>query len=171
MEQDGSTEVNPSATPPARMARFFGWAMLGLLAGFLINNVLITGYGYPGVGGIFSGEQLGEAMISAAIYALALAICAVFVLRTPDRSPRADGALIHNFNLYLIRALFLAVFLIGIADMAIALMRVESFLGEDAARVMGKANWVGPWIHFPLVAAGFILARFTRTLGFHGWPC
>ena len=49
-------------------------------------------------------------------------------------------------------------------------MRVENIfdaiLGEETARVFGKARWVGPYIHMPLIVAGFVLALFTRTLGF-----
>jgi TRAP-type mannitol/chloroaromatic compound transport system permease small subunit len=49
-------------------------------------------------------------------------------------------------------------------------MRVEKIfdvlVGEETARLFGKARWVGPYIHLPLIVVGFILAFFTRTLGF-----
>lgn len=77
---------------------------------------------------------------------------------------------IHKFNVYLIRASFWVVLLVGIADSAIAFMRVEGILAgmfsEDTAKLFNKSRWVGPYIHMPLIVAGFVIALFTRTLGF-----
>ncbi|MFC3117419.1 TRAP transporter small permease subunit [Jhaorihella thermophila] len=55
-------------------------------------------------------------------------------------------------------------------DATIAFMRVENlfglFLDGDTVRNFGKARWVGPYVHIPLVGAAFVIALFSRTLGF-----
>ena len=154
---------------PAFGSRIFGWSMLGLLLAFLINNVLDVGFDYPGIFGIFRGGG-GAAWLQMAICLLGIALAVGLVLRYPRRSLRYEAHLIHAFNVYFIRALFWAVFLCGIVDATLSFMRVEAFIeplmGEAAARNLGRANWVGTWIHMPLIALGFIVALFTRTLGF-----
>lgn len=153
---------------PASGHRIFGWAVLCAMAAFLVNNVLEVGFGLPGLSGLFSSAA--NAWVPALVYAVAIAIAVAHVLRTSSRTLRMDAQLIHNFNIYLIRALFFAVLFVGIADALIALLRTESLLepifGQDMARNLGRANWVGPWIHMPLVGLGFVVALFTRTLGF-----
>ncbi len=162
-------EISPTGQP-ARGARLFGWSVLAVLAAFLINNVLVVGFDFPGLRPIFSGNATAAAWIELLIYVAALGAALLFVLRTPDRALRWDAHRIHKFNVYLIRALFWSVLLVGIVDATIAFMRVERlflfFMDEEAARIFGKARWVGPYIHMPLVLAGFIIAAFTRTLGF-----
>lgn len=148
--------------------RTFGWVVLAAMTAFLINNVLEVGFGFPGLTEIFSGSA--GAWVPALVYVALAALAIANVLRTPSRTLRMDAQSIHNFNIYLIRALFFAVFFVGIADAAIALLRTESLLeplfGQDLARNLGRANWVGPVVHMPLVVLGFIVAVFTRTLGF-----
>jgi len=155
---------------PAPKARIFGWSMLAVLFAFQVNNVLVVGFDYPGVRHLFSGSASGLAWLQAAIYVVSIAAAAAFVIKTPERALRWDAHKIHSFNIYLIRALFWSVLLIGVVDATIAFMRVERlflyFMDEEAARIFGKARWVGPYIHMPLVVAGFVIARFTRTLGF-----
>ena len=148
--------------------RIFGWVVLAAMTAFLINNILEVGFGFPGLTEIFSGSA--GAWVPALVYVALAALAIANVLRTPSRTLRMDAQSIHNFNIYLIRALFFAVFFVGIADAAIALLRTESLLeplfGQDLARNLGRANWVGPVVHMPLVVLGFIVAVFTRTLGF-----
>ena len=152
---------------PAPLVRIFGWSMLAVLVAFLINNVLTVGYGYPGVRAGFSGGGL----VQIAIYVVALAAVVGFVLRTPFRSLRWDARRISSFNAYLIRAFFFTVLFVGIADAAIAFMRVEKllaiFVSDDMVRAMGRARDVGVMVHYPLIALAFIVALFSRTLGFH----
>ncbi len=155
---------------PAPVTRLFGWGMLAILTAFLINNVLIVGWGYPGAVGVFSGFTM-QALVNLAIYLVCLLAAAYFVLSDPFRSLRRDALGIHNFNAYIIRASFWAVLLCGIADAAIALGRVESLLdgvfGEEIASNLGRAQYVGPYVHIPLILVGMVIGLFSRTLGFH----
>ena len=154
---------------PAFGSRLFGWSMLGLLVALLVNNVLDVGFDYPGIFGVFHGGG-GAAWLQVAICLLGIAAAAAIILRYPRRSLRYEASLIHEFNIYFVRALFWAVFFCGLVDATLSFMRVESFIeplmGEAAARNLSRASWVGIWIHIPLIVLGFIVALFTRTLGF-----
>ena len=162
------TEI-PRHGRPAVLQRLFGWISLGVLAAFLINNILVVYFDFPGIAAMGS-EGGGLAWVHAALYVVAVVISAGFVLTTQDRAIRWDAHRIHMFNVYLLRALFWSVFLVGLFDAGIAFMRTENMFepifGTDIARQLARANWVGPWIHGPLVVLGFIMALFTRTLGF-----
>ena len=156
---------------PAPIARLFGWGMLAVLAGFAINNVLVVGWDTPSLRDILSGNAGAAAGTTIGVYAGCLALAAAYVLRTPTRALRWDAARIHAFNSYIIRACFWIVLLCGVVDSVIALMRVESLfdglVSEDLARDLGRVQFVGPYIHIPLMIVGLIIALFTRTLGFH----
>lgn len=158
------------AARPAPLARTFGWGMLALLTAFAINNVLIAGYGFPGAMAIVS-EFSTPALINLIVYIGFLTAAALFVKNSPQRTLREDAMRIHYFNAYLIRACFWIVLLVGIVDALIALGRVESFMDrlfdETMVSNLGRASFVGMYVHMPLVAAGIAIALFTRTLGFH----
>lgn len=159
----------PEFGRPAPIVRIFGWSMLSILAAFLIENVLMVAFDFPGMTAAFTGGG-ALAWVQLLIYAAALALTAGYVLRTPNRALRRESDTIHRFNLYLVRACFWIVLLVGVADATIAFMRVENllglFMGEDAVRELGRASFVGNYIHIPLLIAGLIIAAFTRTLGF-----
>jgi TRAP-type mannitol/chloroaromatic compound transport system permease small subunit len=154
---------------PAPLVRISGWAMLAVLAAFMINNVLTVGFGFPGIASAFRGGG-GAAYVQLGLYALAIAAAAALVLATPKRALRQDAEAISEFNAYLIRACFWAVLLVGVVDASIAFMRVEKllplFLDEQLSQAMSRAKFVGPNIHIPLIIAGFIIALLRRGLGF-----
>jgi TRAP-type mannitol/chloroaromatic compound transport system permease small subunit len=54
--------------------------------------------------------------------------------------------------------------------MAISFLRVEGLLvqvaGSDFAKDLGRSSYRGVNIHYPLIALGFVIGYFTRTLGF-----
>lgn len=159
----------PRTGAPAPVVRVFGWGMLGVLAAFLINNVLVVGFGFAGVrGAVFGGEMTG--WINVLIYAICIGLAVAFVMQSPDTSLRWDADRIHRFNVAVIRCIFWAVLLIGIVDATIAFMRVEKlllyFMDEESARFFGKSRTVGIYIHMPLIVVGIIIGLFTRTLGF-----
>ncbi|WP_246209666.1 TRAP transporter small permease subunit [Pikeienuella piscinae] len=154
------------AGAPAPLLRLFGWGMLGVVAAFLIENVLVVWFQFEGARAILSGGGL----VSAAIYVVCVAAAFGFVLFGPARSLRRDAAWISAFNAYLVRSLFWAVLLVGLVDAAISLLRAENslalFFDEETVRALGLSHFIAPNIHGPLVAAGFIIGLFTRTLGF-----
>ena len=160
---------NPSSHAQlALAARAFGWLMLAVLASFLFNNVLIVGFGFPAPGAIAEGEALAWPL--AAIYALSFALALAWIAATPGRALRRDARIISDFNAYLIRGCFFAVLFTGIADALIAFARVEGLLpyiaGGHLERSLIRPQFIGPWIHGPMVALGFITALFSRSLGF-----
>jgi len=154
---------------PAPVARTFGWLMLTALAAFLINNILVVWFGFPGLRGI-GGDHGALGFASVALYAVALAVAITIVVTSPNRSLRWDADLVHRFNVYLVRALFWSIFLVGLFDATIAFLRAEEFtvplFGEAIGHDLTRSNIIGPWIHVPLIAFSFVLALFTRTLGF-----
>lgn len=170
MASQATTTELPRTGLPAPITRIFGWSMLAVLFAYLVNNVLVVGFGFPGIRALFGSEGGGAAWLQAALYVICIAGVILFVLRTPTRALRWDARHIHGFNVYLIRALFWSVLLVGVVDATIAFMRVEGlflfFIDADAARIFDRARWIGPYIHMPLIAAAFIIAALTRTLGF-----
>ncbi len=166
---DGRATAVAKQGAPAPLVRIFGWVSLTVLAAFMINNVLIVGFGFPAIATVFSGGGTA-AFVSLAVYAAAIALAVFYVLRNSDTALRWEARKISDFNIYLVRAFFFAVLFVGLVDATIAFMRVERFLPLffDAGTVggFGRGQWVGPYIHTPVVVLGFIVALFTRTLGF-----
>jgi len=148
----------------------FGWGMLTILVAFLINNILIVWFEFPTLSSLLAGGD-GRVWVIAAMYVLAIGVAIGWVMRAADASLRYEARAISRFNAYLIRGCFFAVLFVGFADFVIAFLRVEKLLpvlfSENMAKELIRARFLGPWIHTPLVVLGFVVALFTRTLGFH----
>jgi len=159
----------PRYGDPAPGIRIFGWGMMALLVAFLANNVLTVGFGFPGFSAAF-GDGGVLSYIQVLVYVVVVGGAVLFVLRTPERSLRWDAHKLHSLNLYLIRACFWIVVLIGVGDAVIAFARVEGLFDgtfdEETVRALGRSRWVGWNVHVPLAVAGLVIAFFTRTLGF-----
>ncbi|MBV0911132.1 TRAP transporter small permease subunit [Anianabacter salinae] len=153
----------------APLVRYFGWTMLFLLAAHQIANFLTVAYDFPGAFDAFSGGSAG-AWTQLVLLLVALILPAVVVASSPDRSLRYEARRISDFNAYLIRAFFFGVFFVGVADAAIAFMRIEGmlvqFFPESVSVGLARASWTAMNVHVPLIVAGFVLALFTRSLGF-----
>ena len=156
--------------------RVFGWAILAVMAAFLVNNYLNYWQGLPGVAPVFGGAANGSMPIvwswaQLGLYGLFLVLAAAYVARTGDISLRQDSQRINAINAYLIRAMFWAVLFVGLADMVISFLRVEGLLegvvGKELAADLGRSQWRGSVVHMPLIGLSFVLAAFTRTLGFY----
>ncbi|MEM7270331.1 MAG: TRAP transporter small permease subunit [Pseudomonadota bacterium] len=154
--------------PRAPATRIFGWAMMAALAAFMINNVLTVSFGFPGPFALSAGGVL--ALVQLGIYIVGIALAVAYVLRAPDVSLRWDARIITNFNVYLVRACFWAVLLVGIADSTIAFLRTEGllavFFADDMVKKLGLSRFVGAYVHIPLIIVGFLIAIRSRTLGF-----
>jgi len=148
-------------TQPAPIWRAFGWGVLGALAAFLINNALVVGWGAARLQDMFSGG-VTAALQPILIYIVCIGAGAAASFMRPNESLRADANRIHGFNKYLVRSLFWAVFLIGIVDAAIAVMRVEGVLGlffsPETVREFTRSAFVAPL----LIVGSELLIVFTR---------
>ncbi|MBO0346996.1 TRAP transporter small permease subunit [Roseibium limicola] len=171
-----ATPQMPQATGKSPVpVRIFGWAVLCVLAAFLLNNYLNYWQDLPGVAPIFGGAANGSLGLAwswaqLGLYGLACLIAVAHVLRTRTVSLRQDALCISAINAYIIRAAFWAVLIVGLVDTAISFLRVEGFLdvlvGSDLAADLGRSHFRGGYVHMPLIAISLVIAAFTRTLGF-----
>lgn len=150
------------------LVRYVGWASLFLLATVLINNILSISFGFPEILKLFSYGS--NWLLQIVLYLAVLFFTFVWVLKSQAKELRKEAKHISDFNMYLIRACFFAVFLTGIVDASIASLRVENvfsilFLDEFASGLT-KSRFMGLYVHIPLVIIAFIAALFFRTLGF-----
>lgn len=162
----------------APLTRLLGWSVLLMMLAYLVNNVLIFWFGAPGVGGLVGFPVNGReadtgvfAYLQALLYVLALA--GAFYLAYPGarRSLREEGKAISDANAYIIRACFWAVLMIGVVDSIVSFMRIEELLdpvfGEELGGALGRSTFRGTYVHGPLILLGFVIAAFSRDLGFH----
>ena len=149
--------------------RSFGWVILSLILCFLINNILVIGFDYPTFYNIFTNFDKSSFLILF-LYIIGIFTPISFVLLSSSSSLRIDAKNLHHFNVYLIRAFFWTIIFTGLIDFFIAFMRVEKilpFLFDDyLTRALGRSIFVGLYVHIPLIILGFVIAFFTRTIGF-----
>ncbi len=154
----------------ALLARGFGWAVLAVLAAFMINVVLTFWFNFPGAASVFSGTVDGMAVVQVAIVLAAVAAALIYVTRNPGVTLRADAARITDFNRFLVRAAFWVVVLVGMGDAILSFLRVQNMLdgivGAELSGDLGRADFRGVYFHAPLVLLGIVIAAVTRGLGF-----
>jgi len=166
--QESTASVSDVAT---FWVRVFSWSMIAVLAVFLASNYLVTTRDWPGIASILSQGDAGPlAWIQFVAYFAGFAVAAIYVLSSRAQTLRADSALISDANIFLVRAFFWAVLLIGLVDMVVSFLRVEGLLagvvGEEMTKKLGRPQYRGTYLHMPLMGAGLVIAAFTRTLGF-----
>lgn len=169
MKNSVYTTNNALASNRDFIVKLFGWNILAFLAAFLINNFLTVLYGFPGVLSFFN-EASFNSIIQFGIYVLAALIFTYFALLKSKRSLRQDAEAIHTFNGFIIRWFFLTILVIGIIDVGIAFLRVEKvlplFASDTVVSNLNKPIFVGTYVHIPIFTICFLLALFTKTLGF-----
>ena len=94
----------------------------------------------------------------------------IHVSKTPNTTLTDDSDRYRKLVFYIIRFAFWSVFLVGLADTIISLLRVENFLlplvGESLDDTLGLATKRGLYVHYPLIAISLVIAWFSRSLGF-----
>lgn len=163
-----SRHADTSATK--LLTRMFGWSMLALLVAYLASTLLTIAGDWPGVGALLGGEFSLLSALQLCLYVGSVVLAIVLVKRHRGTTLRGDSERISNINTFLVRAAFFGVLLVGIGDMAVSFLRVEELLegvvGEQLTRDLGRSNYRGIYFHVPLILLGFVIAAFTRTLGF-----
>ncbi len=164
-----ATSEQETPIKPAVFIRIFGWCTLSFLLAFLINNILSLNFDYPGVMQFFKTPSLAI-ILQPLVYIVIFFISIFWVLKTSDNSLRNDAKKITAINAYIIRGCFFSVLFVGIVDASIAWLRVESLLpvifDKDTASALLRSNFIGSKIHAPLIILGFLIAFYSRTLGF-----
>ncbi len=149
--------------------RLLGWSVLAFILAFLINNCLSVGFDFPGVLSAFSGPTVWN-IFQLGVYIISFLLVGYLAVLRSQRTLREDSERIHNINLYLVRGFFWSVMFIGLVDVAIAFLRVEKiiimFASEEVISLLNKPMFVGAYIHVPIFILSFVLAAYTRTLGF-----
>ena len=135
----------------------------------MIDNILIVGFQFPGAFSIINNFSL-PSFFEIAIYMIIFLFTIIVVLKNKNISLRKEAELLHLINVYLIRSCFWVIFLVGLVDITIAFFRVEKifevFFTKQFSSNFTRPIFVGTFIHIPLIVVGFILGRFTKTLGF-----
>lgn len=150
-------------------ARWFGWFTLFGLAALMVNNILSLSFGFPEVSHFSFQNPMVFAQIG--LYLAAAILAYLWAKRTADKGLKVEAKQISDFNAYVIRGCFFAVLFVGLADATISILRVENILelilSEQMAKDLVRVHFIGPYIHIPLIVLGFVVALFSRTLGFH----
>ena len=165
--------------------RFFGILIVALTFTFLTNNFLNFWADWPGVNTFFAnlgwfgfnqlqspleGSSLVQAWIQLLSYFLIIFLSMAYVLLTSNKKLMQDSKTLSSLSAYIIRASFWLVLLVGLVDMVVSFLRVEDYLiplfGKDLGIALGRPNFRGTYVHFPIMLISLIIAYFTRTLGF-----
>ena len=152
---------------------------------FLIDNTLIFWLDWPGIkhfvfhlGGLeikgkvqtLDGSELTLGWVQFSVSLGVLLGIIRLTIKTSSRTLDQDAAIYSCMTAYIVRAAFWSVFLVGIADMLISFVRVEGFLNaivsDHLTIQLGRPIFRGSYIHFPLILFSFVIAYFSRSLGF-----
>ena len=160
-------------------------SIMTIMLFFLINNYLNVWQQWPGLPtffahhGWFGVEPLRTALVDNQVvqgwvqllsYLVAVGLAIAYVLWTHKRSLRADADLLTRFATYIIRAAFWIVLIIGLVDIIISFLRVEEILapliGDDLTQALGRPQFRGLYVHYPLIVLSLVIAIFNKSLGF-----
>jgi TRAP-type mannitol/chloroaromatic compound transport system permease small subunit len=157
--------------PGALLSRCFAWCTVAAMSAFLLNNYLTNWRNWPGPTRVFGTGGGVESWLQAALFLVFVLIALAFVLRTTGEALRTDALRFYRISAFIVRAAFWAVLLIGLADMVVSFLRVEGMLpgllGEKLAFDLGRSQFRGVWVHFPMIAIAIVVASFSRGFGFH----
>ena len=170
----------PSSGLVNSAARIFALSCVGLAVIFLINNYLIFWREWPGPisvianqfgdGPTLQSELLILGSLQLAFLAFVILGIIIYVKITPHKSLLLESDQLSRLAAYLCRGSFWAVFLVGFIDMGISFLRVEDWLspalGKELALELGRSNFRGTFVHYPLILVGFIIAFRHKGLGF-----
>ncbi|MEE9310445.1 MAG: TRAP transporter small permease subunit [Cocleimonas sp.] len=161
--------------------RILGQLLVATVLLYLLSRYLIYWQAWPSLSEaiqtlIGSGEsspenpKLYQSIALLMGYLTTFVFVVIRVFKTPSTTLTADSDKYRNLAFYIVRVAFWAVFLVGLADTIISLLRVENFLlplvGGSLNDLLGLATKRGLYVHYPLIALSFVIAAFSKSLGF-----
>lgn len=166
------------------LAKLIGYTLFASIWLFLLTRFFTFWLDWPTVGQGFSAifgsteaaelsaEQSGGWRHFAQFGLFIVMAIAVFViaLLAKQRQLYADAVYFSAVSAYIVRAAFWSVFLIGFADAAISLARIEgwlvSWVGTETTEALGRAQYRGVYVHYPLIGFAMLIAFFQRSVSF-----
>lgn len=142
---------------------------------FLLNNFLNFWALWPGalntLGGLPSaGPYAGFGWLQVLSYVSAPMLALLHVSRLQSESYQDLSNRVSNWAATTIKAAFWMVLLVGMADMIVSFLRIESILepivGSDLTTELGKPKFRGAYVHLPLMLLSCIIALRSKGLGF-----
>ncbi len=153
--------------------------MVATILLFLLNRYLALWLSWPDLTGVLAWFGEGSEMSTTSllqgiclwlIYIAAAVLIVRHVRKTPDTAMHEDAESYTRLSYFIVRSAFWAVFLVGLADATISLLRVEGILqdlvGEKWTGILDQAHSRGTYVHYPLILLSAVIAYFSRSLGF-----
>lgn len=166
--------------PKVQLIRFIGQGSMLLLFLFIVSRYFVFWLGWPTLGEtiehLFSATeksadfQTSKGLAILGSYLVGIVVCAFYVLKSPTTTLMDEADRYSGWTAYFIRAAFWAIFLTGLVDVSISFMRVENLLepvfGQRLTRIFDQARTRGTYVHYPIILLSFVIAAFSRSLGF-----
>jgi TRAP-type mannitol/chloroaromatic compound transport system permease small subunit len=142
---------------------------------FVLNNFLNFWVLWPGavntlVGELPTGPYKGLGWLQVLSYVAAPILAMLHVSKLQSESYQDLSNRVSNWAATTIKAAFWMVLLVGMADMLVSFLRIESLLaplvGEDITTELGKPQFRGAYVHLPLVLLACVIAVRSKGLGF-----
>jgi len=157
------------------LLRTFAFTVVYATVIFVLNNFLTFWALWPGALNTLVGKSptepaigLGWLQVFSYIAAPVLALIHVSILRV--HSYQALSERVSDWAATCIKAAFWMVLLVGMADMIISLLRIESLLsplvGDSITTELGKPQFRGTYVHLPLMLLACLIALRSKGLGF-----
>jgi len=161
----------------------FAYMMVGGVFLYLLNNYLVFWQGLPGPYNLFvhlgwlgisegqlEADQVRQGWWQVAGYLGCLLLLAIYAQSNRHLTLHQESQRFSRLAAYLVRSAFWAVTLIGLADMLISFLRVEQmlglFIGDELVAELGRPNFRGTYVHYPLILLSLVVAFFLRSISF-----
>lgn len=175
-----SFESTPS-TLRKTWIRMFSLSMVAIILLYCLSRFFIFWHDWPnlttsiqaviGNAPDLTKLQLYKGISLLAVYIGVFIYIYKYIKSSSQVSLSHDADKFKRLSFYIVRAAFWMVFLVGISDAVVSFLRVEEILipivGEDIADILDQPRTRGLYLHYPLIALSFLIAWFTRSLGFY----
>ncbi len=177
-----SDSISSSLLPSASKTfiRIFAQILAVTVLLYLASRYLIYWHGWPSLTETMNALLSNEAILEQASLikgiSLIMAYIAIYIFialrvkKSPNISLTSDANKYKAWAYYIVRAAFWTVFLVGIADVIVSFLRVEDLLagvvGQELSDALNQPKQRAYFIHYPLIALSFVIAWFSRSLGF-----
>jgi TRAP-type mannitol/chloroaromatic compound transport system permease small subunit len=155
------------------LLRSFAFTVVYATVIFVLNNFLNFWALWPGaintlVGKTSTEPFLGWLQVLSYVAAPMLAMMHISRLRYESYENLSDR--VSHWAATCIKAAFWMVLLVGMIDMLVSFLRIESLLapivGDDITMELGKPQFRGTYVHLPLMLLACVIALRSKGLGF-----